>query len=45
MIFNFYDIALSTFSGFGEQDVNSIKDVKIADWDSGFTNITRAGDE
>jgi len=32
-------------SGFGEQDVNAIKDVKMADWDSGFTNITRAGDE
>ena len=32
-------------SGFGEQDVNAIKDVKMADWDSGFTNITRAGDD
>ena len=45
-IFNFYNTSLSsTSSSFGEQNVNSIKDVKIADWDSGFTNITRSGDE
>lgn len=44
-IFNFYNTALASTSGFGEQDVNAIKDVKMADWDSGFTNITRSGDE
>ena len=44
-IFNFYNTSLSTVPTFGEQDVNAIKDVKIADWDSGFTNITRAGEQ
>ena len=44
-IFNFYNTQLSSTSSFGEQNVKSIKDVKMADWDSGFTNITRAGDE
>lgn len=43
-IFNFYNVVSPSLSQFGEQDVNSIKDVKIADWDSGFTNVTRAGD-
>ena len=44
MIFNFYNKALTQPDVFGEQDVNAIKDVKMADWDSGFTNINRAGD-
>lgn len=43
MIFNFYK--KSSLSQFGEQDVNAIKDVKMADWDSGFTNVNRAGDD
>lgn len=45
MIFNFYNKYGSQYNLFGEQDVNSIKDVKIADWDSGFTNVNRSGDD
>lgn len=45
MIFNFYKKYGSQYNLFGEQDVNSIKDVKIADWDSGFTNVNRSGDD
>lgn len=42
-IFNFYQT--DYLSGFGKQDVNAIKDVKIPDWNSGFSNITRSGDQ
>jgi len=45
MIFNFYKKYGSQYNLFGEQDVNSIKDVKMADWDSGFTNVNRSGDD
>lgn len=43
-IFNFYNRS-SSDSNFGEQNVNQIKDVKIPEWNSAFSEIQKDEDE
>lgn len=43
-IFNFYNRS-SSDSNFGEQNVNQIKDVKIPEWNSAFSEIQKNEDE
>lgn len=40
-IFNFFNTIGTDLSGFGKNNVNQIKDVKIPNWDSGFTEVYR----
>lgn len=44
-IFNFYKTNGGSFSGFGTQNVNQIKDVKIPEWSSAFSEIQRNEDQ
>ena len=40
-IFDYYDVGSNTRSEFTEYDINSVKDVKMAGWNDGFTSINR----
>lgn len=44
-IFNFYKTVGGQHSSFGTQAVNQIKDVKIPEWSSGFSEIQRNDEE
>lgn len=44
-IYNFFTTSTSDHSNFGKHKVNAIKDVKMAQWNDGFTNINRNSDQ
>ena len=44
-IFNFYKTTGGQYSSFGTQNVNQIKDVKIPEWNSGFSEVQRNEEE
>lgn len=44
-IFNFFKTGFQEHSNFGNHEVNSIKDVKMAGWNDGFTSVNRDADQ
>jgi hypothetical protein len=40
-IFDYYDVGNNTRSDFTQYNVNIVKDVKMANWNDGFTSVNR----